>query len=420
MDALTATLATTAGCLVGLVAGLVPGLHVNTVCAIALSFAPGLGPTLAVGLCSMTVAHGFASQIPSTYLGAPGEDTLLSALPAHRMLLDGHGADAVQASLNGALGGLVLAIVLLLPYKWVLGEPGQLLAALDESMPWVLGGILLFLLARELPKGTQAVAWAAAILALAGALGLAAGKLTVAGLFDVPASPLLPLLSGLFGAPALLDTLRSRPFVPDQEPANRPPLGVRRRSRWGVVSGVLAAAMTSVLPGMTSAVAAAAARAGAREERDPRPVLATLAAIALAQVVLAFAVLWLSLRARSGLAAAVQQAWPVQAWTIGAPPLPLRWLLAAALVSGILAHVATGALVRRTSKWLVAARPGLLAAVALAVLIVVVGVLSGGMGLALFLVAAIVGLVPLASGTGRIHLTGCLLIPVLAYRLGLA
>jgi hypothetical protein len=29
-------------------------------------------------------------------------------------------------------------------------------------------------------------------------------------------------------------------------------------------------------------------------------------------------------------------------------------------------------------------------------------------------------LLPLAAGRGRIHLTGCLLVPVLLYRLGLA
>lgn len=422
MEAVTAVLAIALGCLGGLAAGLVPGLHVNTVCAVTLSLAPALGPTLAVGLCAMAVAHGFASHIPSTYLGAPGEDSLLSALPAHRMLLAGHGANAMQASLDGALAGLVLSILFLLPYKWVLGEPGQLLDALDSLMPWALAGILVFLVARETHRGVKAVAWAALLLGLSGWLGLAAGQVTVTALVAVPTSVLLPLLSGLFGAPALLETLRSRPVVPPQEPATRPPAGVRRRSRWGVLSGVLAASMTSVLPGMTSAVAAAAARSGseARSEQDPRPVLATLGAIALAQVVLAFGVLWLSLRARSGLAVAVQQAWPMQAWTIGPPPVALRWLLVAALASGIAARLTTGMMAQMGARWMVAAKPGLLAGCALVVLVTAVVVLSGAWGLVVFLIATTVGLLPLATGTGRIHLTGCLLIPVLAYRLGLA
>lgn len=420
MDALTAVAAMAVGCGAGLVAGLLPGMHVNTVCAIALSLAPGVGPVLAVALCAMAVAQGFAAHLPSTYLGAPGEDTLLAALPAHRMLLEGRGPEAVQASLDGALAGLVLATLLLLPYKWLLGEPGRLLPTLEAAMPWVLAGILAFLLIREVPRGLRTVAWSAVVLALAGALGLVAGRVTVAALVPVPASPLLPLLSGLFGAPALLETLRRHPEVPPQERPAPSPAGVRRRSRWGIVSGVAAASLVSVLPGMTSAVAAAAARAGERDEHDARPVLATLAAIGQAQVVFAFAVLWLSLRARSGLAVAVQQAWPTTAWVSGAPPLALKWLLLAALASGVAAHLATASVAHRAASWTAAVHPRALSAAALAVLALTVGVLSGPSGCAIFVAAVAVGLVPAATGVGRIHLTGCLLIPVLAYRLGLA
>ncbi|MEA3136585.1 MAG: putative rane protein [Thermoplasmata archaeon] len=420
MDPLTAVAVTAAGCLVGLLAGLVPGLHVNTVCAIGLSAWPAAGPALGLGLCAMAVAHGFASHLPSTYLGAPGEDTLLSALPAHRMLLEGRGPEAVQVALDGALAGLVLAVVLVLPYKWLLGEPGHLLDVLATMMPWVLAGILVFLVAREAPRGLSAVAWALVVLALAGALGLVAGRVPVAGLVAVPSTPLLPLLSGLFGAPALLESMRSQPVVPPQDPAGRIPAGVRRRCRRGVVSGVLAAAMTSVLPGMTSAVAAAAARSGERDEHDARPVLATLAAIGLAQVVLALAVLWLSLRARSGLAAAVQQLWPAEAWVSGASPLALRWLLLGALASGVVAHLAMSAFAGRAAGWMAAAPTRLLAGTALAVLVAAVVTLSGPLGVAVFVAAVAVGLVPAATGAGRIHLTGCLLVPVLAYRLGWA
>ncbi|MHB1262307.1 MAG: tripartite tricarboxylate transporter permease [Thermoplasmatota archaeon] len=420
MDALTAITATLLGCVVGLAAGLLPGMHVNTVCAIALSLASGVGPTIAIALCAMAVAHGFASHLPSTYLGAPGEDTLLSALPAHRMLLEGRGPEAVQVSLDGALAGLVLATLLFLPYKWLLGEPGRLLDSLETFMPWVLGGILVFLVVREVPKGPHVVAWSALVLALAGVLGLVTGRVAVAALVPVPASPLLPLLSGLFGAPALLETLRHHPEVPMQEPASRIPAGVRRRSRRGILSGVAAASMVSVLPGMTSAVAAAAARAGEHDEHDARPVLATLAAIGQAQVVFAFGVLWLSLRARSGLAVAVQQAWPTTVWASGAPPLALRWLLLGGLASGIAAHLATASVAHRAASWTAAVPPRVLSASALAVLLLTVAILSGLNGCAIFVAAVAVGLVPAATGVGRIHLTGCLLVPVLAYRLGLA
>jgi len=419
MDPLTAGLAVAAGCAVGLVAGLVPGIHANTVCAVALAVLPGAGPALAIALAAMAVAHAFAAAVPSTYLGAPGEDSLLLALPAHRMLLDGRGPAAVQASIDGGLAGLALGTILLLPYKWLLAEPGRLLPVVDAAMPWLLGAVLAFLVLREAPRGARAVAWAATVLALSGALGLVAGRTTVAALVDVPASSLLPLLSGLFGAPALIEALRTVPHVPPQEPARPPPASLRRRSRRGVVAGVGAAAATAILPGMTTAVAASAALAG-RKEDDPRPVLATLSAIAVAQVVLAFGVLWLSGRARSGVAAAVQQLWPPGPWGDGAPPLPLQWIVLAAVASGMVAHLLVGALSPLVARWLPRLPARLLPALALAFVCGAVVVLSGPWGCAIFVVAIAVGLLPLAAGGRRIHLTGSLLVPVLAYRLGWA
>lgn len=408
------------GIVAGLAAGVVPGLHVNAVCALAFALWPALGPAGAVALAAMAAAHAMAAVLPATFLGAPGEDALLAALPAHRLLLEGRGPAAVACALHGALAGCALAAAFLLPYKWVLGEPGRLLQALDASMPWVLGAILAFLLLRGWRAGPAAMAWHIAVAALAGALGLAAGRFPVKALVDAPASPLLPLLSGLFGAPPLLEMLRSRPQVPPQQPAEPSPAGVRRRVRGGILAGVLASGATAVLPGMTAAVAASAARAGRRGEDDPRPVLATLAAIAGSQPVWAFAVLWVSLRARSGLAVAAQRAWPMDAWTSGAPPPALEWLLLALLLGALAGHLAVGRLACVAARHLPSVPAARLAAGALTVLLGVVLALSGWGGLVLFAVSTAVGLLPLATGVGRLQLTACLLVPVLAYRLGWA
>jgi putative membrane protein len=400
------------GACVGLAAGVVPGLHVNAVCALALAAWPSLGPDGAVALAAMAAAHAMAAVLPATFLGAPGEDTLLSALPAHRLVLEGRGPSAVACALDGTLAGCLLATAFLLPYKWVLDEPGRLVETLDGSMPWVLAAILAFLLLRD---------WRSApTMALAGALGLAAGRFPVKALLEVPASPLLPLLSGLFGSPALLEMLRSRPQVPPQRRAERPPAGVRRRVRSGILAGVLASGATAVLPGMTAAVAASAARAGRRGEDDPRPVLATLSAIAGSQPVWGFAVLWVSLRARSGLAVAVQQAWPMSAWTAGAPPPALEWLLLAMLCGSLAGYLAVAGFGGVAASHLPRLPPARLAGGALAALVGVVVLLSGFAGLALFAVATAVGLLPYATGGGRLQLTACLLVPVLSYRLGWA
>lgn len=420
MDAVTFGMAAAIGSAAGLVAGVVPGLHVNAVCALAFAAWPSLGPMGAVALAAMASAHAMAAVIPSTLLGAPGEDSLLSALPAHRLLLDGQGPAAIRCALDATLAGCALAVALLLPYKWLLGEPGRLLDALDAAMAWVLGAVLAFLLLRDWRRGWTALSWRAIVVVLAGALGLAASRFPVEAILDAPASPLLPLLSGLFGAPPLLEMLRSHPRVPEQQAPERPPAGVRRRVRSGVLAGVLASGATAVLPGMTAAVAASAARVGRRGEDDPRPVLATLSAIAGSQPVWGLAVLGLSSRARSGLAVAVQEAWPTGAWSVGAPPPALEWLMLAMLVGTLAGHLLASLFARTATVRLPRVSARKLALVALLGLALVVALLAGPSGLLLFGVAVAVGLLPPACGAGRLQLTACLLVPVLAHRLGLA
>lgn len=148
--------------------------------------------------------------------------------------------------------------------------------------------------------------------------------------------------------------------------------------------------------------------------------LATLSAIAMAHVVMTFVVLWLSLRARTGLAVAVQQLWRVEPWSEGAAPQPLRVLLLACVGAALLAYVATAAMVRPASRAIARLDQRAVTLAALALLVAVVVLFSGWWGLALHVVAVAVGLLPLAAGLGRVHLTGCLLVPVVLYRLGLA
>src|ERR1041385_5367553 len=103
-------------------------------------------------------------------------------LPAVRRVAGGVRAGAIRgvARRGGARRGpcpQAFARLLVLPYKWLLLEPGRLLAALDAALPWVLAGVLAFLVLREAVHGWRAVAWAAALLALSGILGLVAGRL---------------------------------------------------------------------------------------------------------------------------------------------------------------------------------------------------------------------------------------------------
>lgn len=410
MDAVSAALL---GAGAGLATGLLPGLHVNTLCALALAVAPW-SPATAVGLAAAAGAHLFTSLLPSTYLGVPGEDSGLGVLPAHRMTLGGRGPDAVRLGVRGTLTGLLAAAALLLPHKWALVAPGGALAWVEARMAWILAGVLALLLAREAPRGGRQVLRVLAVLALAGSLGLASSALPVrAWVGGVPATALLPLLSGLFGAPALVESLRAPRPLPEQ----RPPRPGLRPHATAVAGAVAAASVTCLLPGLTSSVALAATRWS--EDRNGRAFLSAQAALGGAHLVFSFGLLWVALRPRTGLAVAVATLWPAPAWASGAAPPPVGPVLAAVLAGALTGAAAACWLDRPASRLL--PRVGRVASGgALAFVTALVAVLSGWAGLLLYAVAALVGSLPPRLGVARLHLTACLLVPVLALRLDLA
>ncbi|HID71228.1 MAG TPA: hypothetical protein EYP29_00600, partial [Thermoplasmata archaeon] len=103
------------GSILGLVTGMLPGIHVNMVALLLLVWAPLIVESvinelslvndvwlatilICVVILSASVVHTFVDFIPSIFFGAPDEDTVLSVLPGHQMLLKGQGYKAVVLS----------------------------------------------------------------------------------------------------------------------------------------------------------------------------------------------------------------------------------------------------------------------------------------------------------------------------------
>ena len=104
------------GILSGTLTGLIPGLHINLVAIITLSLAITKTlsqTTLLIFIVSMAITHTFIDFIPSIFLGAPSEDTALSALPGHELLLKGQGHNAMKLTLIGSTIAIIsLAIII--------------------------------------------------------------------------------------------------------------------------------------------------------------------------------------------------------------------------------------------------------------------------------------------------------------------
>ncbi len=129
------------GTAAGVATGLTPGLHVNTVAAMILAFQGGLSalaaalfawaaPSLddlllivAAMVIGNVVSHTFLDYVPSIFLGAPEAETALSVLPGHRMLLRGRGLEAIRLSAQGSIASALLSLLLILPFRLVMGPP---------------------------------------------------------------------------------------------------------------------------------------------------------------------------------------------------------------------------------------------------------------------------------------------------------
>ncbi|MGQ0796519.1 MAG: tripartite tricarboxylate transporter permease [Methanobacteriota archaeon] len=422
------------GVLAGALTGLTPGLHVNNVAAVLVA-AQGSGASLLASLAgpvaddgavavllsafllSTATSHAVFDFVPSVFFGAPSEETALSILPGHRLLLEGRGAHAVALAARGALLGALASLVAVIPLRLVLADPVDLADRFAPYTPAFIASILAALLlseARGRADRWRRVAWAAGTQALAGLLGLAVlrGPSGVA-----PDVALFPLFTGLFGFPTLLIAARAAPSAIPPQVLER----IRRATRLDatqVLRGTAAGAAVSWLPGLSGGAAASLASVGGRRS-NAEAYMVLLGAVSTSTAILSVTVLFVIGRARSGVAAAVrtlhgsETGWATPTSLPGAVVVLLAAAVLGAAVAAPLATRLARGIARRWSR----VNATRLAQATLAGLVVLLAVIAGPGGVVVAAVTALAGLVPVRSGVQRVHLMAALLVPILASNL---
>lgn len=400
-----------AGCVTGVVlgtiSGIVPGIHSNTVAGF-LAGASGpllvlFGPEgLAAAIIATMVTHTFLDAVPSTFLGVPDPDTVLSVLPAHRLCLAGHGEEAVRVSALGSVAGFVLGLPLFVVFMLVLPP-------MQEYIDWGIGLVILFaagllIVFSRSPGWAFAVFWVSGILGVF-SLGYAHFSFGAFGVGEI----LLPLLTGLFGVPVLLSSMRSTAVVPPQRFSG---LMIERREMvWSGLRGAVAGAVVGWLPGFSSGTAnalLAIRRDGDFERTNAREYLIATSAANTANAVLGIAALYAVGRMRSGAMVALG--------SLELPPLSFVVLVAA--VAALCGYGLT-VVASRSVPVLMRVNQGLLAKVVLAFLVVVSFVFCGPFGLLILAAATLVGMVPGLLDVPRIFCMGAIMVPVMLFTLDL-
>ncbi len=95
------------------------------------------------------ITHTFLDIIPSVFLGAPDEDTALSVLPGHRLMLAGRGYEAIKCSALGSFGSVLVALLALFPARLLMGNPINAYEKLWPFIPFILIIIVSLLILSE-------------------------------------------------------------------------------------------------------------------------------------------------------------------------------------------------------------------------------------------------------------------------------
>lgn len=410
-----------AGTLLASTLALVPSLHVYNIAGIFILFALRMqnfigADELAMLLLGMIVGYAMLNTISAIFLGAPDDSTVFIVLPGQKYLLMSRGYEAAVLTGIGALGGVVVLLVLS-PFASTIF--GTLRTILIPHLHWILGVIITYMLMAEWPKGGDRGATGLARLWDAWK-GLGAGILTfvLAGLLglvlmykspvpvDMSFQNLLPAFVGLFAVPWVLENILSGTEIPKQHITNTfdaPPSMIAR----GVFSGALGGLFAAFFPVVTGGVGGYLA-GHATAQRDDRVFIISQGASKFLYYVGAFWLFFLPAAritkgGMSGMLATIYTPQGTNLYYVAVAMIAVCGVLSFFLLLGY----------ARLAVWLVEKiNYRYISFATLFVLIALVFGFTGLGGIAIMLVATPIGWLPVLWGSRRMNCLGVLLVPI--------
>jgi putative membrane protein len=390
------------GVIAGCITGLLPGIHINLISVFLISvlgfflrFVDSL--VLAVFVVAMAISDVFINFIPSIFLGAPDEDSVLSILPGHEMLTKGKGYEAVLLTLIGSIAGIFLILILTPLFIWFLP---LIYETAKEIMPFILILTSMFLVYFE----KKSKIWAIIIFLLSGVLGIASLNLYLK-------EPLLPLLTGLFGASSLITSISKKQKLPKQKIMKLRQIPLSKKSFFkSIFASLIASPLCSFLPGLGSGQAAVIGSEVAGD-LSKKEFLILLGSINTVVTGLSFVALYVIQKSRTGSAVAISEI--LENFSLN----NLYVILLTIFISGILAFFLAVYVAKVFSKNISKINYNKLSWVILIILCAVVLIFSGFLGFLVFIVSTFTGLTCIYTGVRRTHLMGCLLLPTILFYL---
>ncbi|MBU2576943.1 MAG: tripartite tricarboxylate transporter permease [Nanoarchaeota archaeon] len=384
------------GILAGTITGLIPGVHINLIAAILLTFiflTPFPITIILVFIVAMAITHTFVDFIPAVFLGAPDEDTGLGILPGHEFLLKGHGHQAVKLTTIGSTIA-ILSLIILVP-AFLLFIP-KIYPFIERMLGLFLIWIAVLLILHEKESRIKATI----IFILAGFLGLASFNLNIQ-------QPLLPLLTGLFGASTIINSIRTRTKIPPQK-IEKLTLTKKELIK-PTISTAIISPFCSFFPGLGSSQAAVIG-SEIMGKLNREQFLILLGSINTLVMSMSFVTLFLIQKSRTGAAATISQ--------ITQLSFPdLLTILITIAVTSIIAIPLTLQISKLFAKNIHRIPYAKISITILIFLTAITIFFSGFLGFLVFITATTLGLTCIEFQTRRSFLMGAILIPTILYYL---
>ncbi len=386
------------GILLGVICGLLPGIHINLVSIILFSastyllniFSPII---LVISIVSMSIAQSFIDFIPSIFLGAPNEDTALSVLPGHRMLLEGNAYLAVKLTTIGGIFGILIALALTPFLMWItpISYP-----YLIKIMPFILLLISFFLILNE-----EKIIFALFIFLLSGIFGFIVLN------SPIIKEPLVPLFTGLFGISLLSVSIFQKVSIPEQKISS---LEISRKEISSALrKSIFSSALVSFLPGVGSSQAAIISSSfGKISEKG---FLILVGAVNVIVMALSFVALYTIKKPRTGSAVITGKL--IASFSFNHLIICLAVCLFVAGISVFLSLF----FAKNFAKWISRVNYSFLCGIIIFFICGLSILISGFTSLLVLLVGTAIGILCSELGVRKINLMGCLLIPVILYYL---
>ncbi len=392
------------GVIAGTFTGLLPGIHINLVSAVVLSslaflllhFSP---IAIAVFIVSLSISHTFSDFIPSIFLGAPDESAL-SVLPGHKMLLEGRGYEAVFYTSIGCLISIPLLIILTPLFILILPN---LFFYLKFVMFLILISVSAYMIISNKNKFLSLIIF------------LMSGFLGIFTLIYPLKQPLLPLLSGLFGASSLISSIKKKEKLQIQK-VTKPKIKFREIKETFFTS-LISSPLCSFLPALGSSQAAIIGLNLQKEnnneknqnteecKENSKKFLMLLGSVNLLVLALSFITLFSIQKSRTGAAVAISEI--LKNFTFSS----LLIIIIIIILVSIFSFIISLLIAKKFSRIITKISYRKLSIAILIILSLVVLIFSGLIGFFLYTISAFTGLFCIESGVRRTNLMGCLMLP---------